>query len=147
MPRREIFIEEIMHSFHSFRSMIRAKVASLSHANHITHSRWIVLKLIEQAGEPSIKHLSEMLGMSSSAVTQFVDALVESGYVKRRDDPKDRRIVKLTLSPKGKKHITATKSKRVTEMADLFGALTDSELEEYARLQKKIVSSSLDTKT
>lgn len=65
---------------------------------------------------------------------------MRKGYVTRQDDPKDRRSVRLELSPKGKKHLTATNEKRITEMAGLFDALTDSELKEYLRLQKKILS-------
>ena len=78
--------------------------------------------------------------MSSSAVTQFVDGLVEAGYVTRREDPKDRRSAQLNVSAKGKTHIDATKEKRIAEMASIFDALTDRELEQYARLQKKITS-------
>ena len=85
--------------------------------------------------------------MSSSAVTQFVDGLVESGYVTRQEDPHDRRSVQLELSPKGKEHIADTKERRLSEMAGLFDVLTDSELEEYARLQKKITSSFSDKKS
>lgn len=133
-----------MHSFHTFQSMIKAKAFSLGHQNHITHARWFVLMRIGHAKETSIKNLSETLGMSSSAVTQFVDSLVQSGYVTRQENPKDRRSTQITLSPKGMKHIAATKDKRIIEMADLFDALSDSELEEYARLLKKITSSSLD---
>ena len=141
MTKRKQLIEEILHSLHAFQNMIRAKAASLGHQNHITHARWFVLMRIGHAKETRIKNLSEMLGMSSSAVTQFVDSLVQSGYVTRQEDPKDRRSIQLKLSPKGKKHIAATKEKRITEMESLFDALTDSELEEYARLQKKITSS------
>ena len=85
--------------------------------------------------------------MSSSAATQLVDVLVQAGLVIRQEDPKDRRLVQLELSPKGKKHIKATKEKRIAEMAGLFDALTDRELEEYVRLQKKITSSFLDKKS
>jgi DNA-binding MarR family transcriptional regulator len=105
------------------------------------------LTLIGHAKKTSIKDLSEMLGMSSSAVTQFVDSLVQSGYVTRQEDPKDRRSTQIGLSPKGKKHIAATKEKRITEMESLFDAITDSELEEYARLQKKITSGFLDKRS
>ncbi len=78
--------------------------------------------------------------MSSSAATQLVDGLVQGGYVTRQEDPQDRRSVQLELSPNGKKHITATKEKRVNEMAEIFDALTDHELEEFVRLHKKLTS-------
>ena len=141
MTKRQTLIEGILHSFHAFHNMIRARAASLGHQNHITHAQWFVLTLIGHAQKRSIKELSDMLGMSSSAVTQFVDSLVESGHVTRHEDPKDRRLTQIGLTAKGKKHVTATKEKRIAEMEGLFDALTDTELEEYVRLQKKIISS------
>jgi len=147
MKKREQFIEEILYSFHTFHKITREKAANLGQQNRITHSQWFVLTLIGHAKKTSIKDLSEILGMSSSAVTQFVDCLVQSGYVMRQEDPKDRRSTQLKLSPKGKKHIAAMKETRITEMADLFDALTDSELKEFLRLHKKITSSISDKKS
>lgn len=112
----------------------------MGHQNGIAHSQWFVLKIIEHYKNRSIKDIAETLGISSSAATQLVDGLVRRGYVTRQDDPKDRRSVRLELSPKGKKNVTATNEKRINEMAGLFDALTDSELEECLRLQRKILS-------
>ena len=88
-----------------------------------------------------------MMGMSSSAVTQFVDVLVQSGYVTRQENPEDRRLIQLKLSQKGRKHIAAMKETRLAEMTGLFDALTDTELEEFLRLHKKIVSSTFERKS
>jgi len=147
MKKRKQLIEEILYSFHAFHKATRAKAASLGQQNHITHSQWFVLMLIRHTKKTSIKGLSEMLGMSSSAVTQFVDSLVQNCYVIRQEDPKDRRSAQLKLSPKGRKHIATMKEKRITEIAGLFDALTDSELEEFLRLHKKITSGFLDKKS
>lgn len=135
-----------MHSFHAIGNQIKARAAHLGHQNGIAHSQWFVLKIIEHYKNRSIKDIAETLGISSSAATQLVDGLVQSGYVTRQEDLKDRRSVRLELSLTGKKHITAVNEKRISEMAGLFDALTDSELEEYLRLQRKITSSFSDKK-
>lgn len=147
MPKRIQLIEEILHSFHSIRNITKTKAASLSHQNRITHSQWFVLKIIEHYKSKSIKDIAETLGISSSAATQLVDGLVQSGFVTRKEDPNDRRLVQLELSPKGKKHLATTKEKRITEMANIFGSLTDKELEELVRLHKKIASKFSDKKS
>jgi len=119
---------------------MKAKAIHLGQQNGITHSQWFILKILEHFKERSIKEVAETLGTSSSAATQLVDGLVRRGYVTRQEDLHDRRSVRLELSPSGKKHIAAMNEKRLTEMAWLFDALTDRELEEYLRLQKKILS-------
>jgi len=147
MTKRKQLIEEILHCFHVIRNIIKVKAASLGHQNHITHSQWFVLTMIEHFKKTNIKDIAEAMEMSSSAATQLVDVLVQSGYVTRQEDPKDRRSVQLELSPKGEEHIAASKEKRIAEMAGLFDALSDSELEEFLQLHKKITSSFLDKKS
>ena len=50
-------------------------------------------------GPHSIRQLAEVLGVSSPAVTQLVDRLVEIGMVERRHDTKDRRVVLVDYVP------------------------------------------------
>lgn len=138
MSTREQLIEEILHNFHAIRNIIKTRALNLGHQNHITHSQWFVLIIIEHFKKRSIKDVAEAMEMSSSASTQLVDALVKSGYVTRQEDPEDRRLVQLELSPKGKQHIAATKKKRINEMTDIFDLLTNKELEEFVRLHKKV---------
>lgn len=140
MSNRTQLIEEILHSFHAIRNITKTRALHLGHQNHITHSQWFVLTMIQHFKKLSIKDIAEKMEMSSSAATQLVDGLVQVGLVTRREDPKDRRLVQLELSPKGKKHITATKNEHINEMAEIFDALTDEELEEFVRLHKKILS-------
>lgn len=139
MPTREQFIEEILHSFHAIRNITKTRALHLGHQNHITHSQWFVLTVIEHFKKRSIKDIAETMEMSSSAATQLVDGLVQGGFVTRKEDPNDRRLVQLELSPKGKKHIAATKEMRINEMAEIFDTLSDKELEEFVRLHKKIL--------
>lgn len=140
MSTREQLIEEILHSFHAIRNITKTRALHLDHQSHITHSQWFVLTMIQHFKKRSIKDIAQALEMSSSAATQLVNGLVQVGLVIRQEDPKDRRLVQLELSPKGKKHLTATKEKRINEMAEIFDALTDKELEEFVRLHKKVLS-------
>ncbi len=50
-------------------------------------------------GPHSVRQLAELLGVSSPAVTQLVDRLVEIGMVERRHDTKDRRVVLVDYVP------------------------------------------------
>ena len=144
MTNRKQLIEDILNSFHAMRHKIKPKDFNSTRQNPITHSQWFVLGIIENCKNASIKDISGMLGMSSSGVTQLVDGLVQSGYVVRQDDPKDRRLVQLELSLKGKKQIAILREKRIKKMEKLFDVLTDSELRTYLKLHKKITSKFLD---
>ena len=47
--------------------------------------------------------LAEMLLITSHAATELVDRLCDRGLVVRRKDPRDRRRLALTLSPKAER--------------------------------------------
>lgn len=56
--------------------------------------------MIALADKPhSVRQLAEVLGVSSPAVTQLVDRLVEIGMVERRHDTRDRRVVLVDYVP------------------------------------------------
>ena len=50
-------------------------------------------------GPHSIRQLAEVLGVSSPAVSQLVDRMVEIGMVERRHDTEDRRVVLVDYVP------------------------------------------------
>ena len=140
MANRKRLIEDILNSFHAMRHKIKSEAVRSGHPGGITHSQWFVLGMIEQGTHTNMKDISNVLGISSSAITQLVDGLVRHGYVTRKSDPQDRRSVRLQLSTKGDKRILAVKKQRLNRMAKLFDVLNDSELKAYLRLHKKIIS-------
>lgn len=140
MANRKKMIEEIMACFHAMRNKMHAKIMQSGHKDFITHSQLFVLAIVEEHRNIGIKEISKMLCISSSAATQLVDGLAESGYVTRKADSRDRRASQIELSTKGKKHIAGLKNKRVKMVAALFDALSDKELETYLKLHKKILS-------
>lgn len=59
--------------------------------------------LLQRQQEPlSMGDLGEMLRVPLSTATRMVDWLVESGFVERLPDARDRRVVRISLSGNGK---------------------------------------------
>ncbi len=142
MARKEI-IEEIMASLNAMKNKIHGAIMQADVKKRVPHSQWFVLCLISQNENMGIKEISAMLGITSSATTQLVDALVESGYVKRNTSTVDRRSLHLSLSASGQEHVKEMKSIYADSMKVLFEALTDQELEMYNALNKKILTNLL----
>ena len=140
MADRKKLIEEIEASFYAIKNKMRAKIARGRHKDCVTHSQFFVLTMIERRRDIGIRAISKNFNISSSAATQLVDGLVENGYVVRKAGLKERRVLRLELSPKGRKRITDLKNKRAKIIAALFDALNDEELKIYLRLHKKILS-------
>ncbi len=67
---------------------------------HVHVSPGHVQVLIALADGPMpVGRLARRVGVSSPAVTQLVDRLVEHGMVERRHDPSDRRVVLVDYAP------------------------------------------------
>jgi DNA-binding MarR family transcriptional regulator len=60
----------------------------------------LILNAMEWSGA-SLEAVVRFLGISKQAVSQTVETLVRRGYLKRAEDPSDRRRVKLTLTDRG----------------------------------------------
>lgn len=66
-----------------------------------------VLDEIFDKGEQTVKALHESGGdnFNKPGVTRAIDRLAELGFVVRKDDPKDRRSVLVSLTKSGKKFV------------------------------------------
>jgi MarR family transcriptional regulator, organic hydroperoxide resistance regulator len=138
MDTRRKQIEEIAESFYSIRRKISVEMHFYFDQEHITPSQWLVLHLAKKHKNMSIKDLASLLEITSSAVTQIVDVLVNKGLLLRKSKPGDRRTLELELSEKSKKQFESIKSKSVNTIASLFDVLDDDELSKYLELSTKI---------
>jgi DNA-binding MarR family transcriptional regulator len=117
--RREISTETIM--FHQ----AVADILGL----HITDHK--CLDLIHHYGAMPAGRLAELTGLTTGAVTGIIDRLEEAGYVRRTDDPNDRRriIVEPTKNKKWERKIEAIFIPLHERMHKLFSSYSDSELD------------------
>ena len=115
---REMSIETIM-----FHQAI-ADVLGL----HITDHK--SLDLIHRFGSMPAGKLAELTGLTTGAVTGIIDRLEKVGYVKRTNDPKDRRktIVESTKNRKLEKKIEAIFMPLHERIYKLLSSYSDGEL-------------------
>ncbi len=139
MERKQL-IEEIMANINAMKNRMHVKIMQQGKKNRIPHSQWFVLSIIEANKNIGIKDISTALSITSSAATQLVDALVESGYAVKKQGAQDRRSCQLHLSKKGKKCIRAMRQQHIKNLEGLFSPLGTAELKIYLALHKKILS-------
>lgn len=138
MNTRRKQVEEIVESFYVIRHKLSAKMRLYFDKVHVTPSQWLVLHLVKKHKNISIKDLADLLEITSSAVTQIVDVLVNKGLLLRKSNPDDRRALELELSEKSKKQFESIKIKSFKTMASLFDVLDNGELSKYQELNSKI---------
>jgi MarR family transcriptional regulator for hemolysin len=67
-----------------------------------TRAQWIVLYRLRQQEGLSQVDLAEVLELQPISLVRLLDRLVEHGLLERRQDPRDRRVNKLFLTPGGR---------------------------------------------
>ena len=95
---------------------------------HITDHK--CLDLIRQYGAMPAGRLAEMTGLTTGAVTGIIDRLEKVGYVRRANDPKDRRrtIIEPVRNKKWERKIEAIFIPFHERMHKLLSSYSESEL-------------------
>jgi DNA-binding MarR family transcriptional regulator len=88
------------------------------------------LDLIRQYGAMPAGRLAELTGLTTGAVTGIIDRLEKAGYVRRANDPKDRRrtIIEPVRNKKWERKIEAIFIPFHQRMHKLLSSYSDSEL-------------------
>ena len=102
--------------------------------------QFYAVRFLDWHPDSTVGELAEGLQMSSSAVSQLTDRLVESGLIKRTNDSDDRRIVRLSNTVKGKAHLLLISKRAIKKGNEIFDKLSDEDLQEIIRIYNKFLS-------
>ncbi len=110
----------------------------------ITGSQFFVLQKINAQGRLTVSEVADKLSVSLSAITALVDRLVQAGLVVRSRDEKDRRLVWLEATDKGKEILGRCIESRRQVAAKYFGRLSDQDLEKLLEIYEKVLATLKD---
>jgi len=96
---------------------------------HLTMPQLKMLFVVDWLGPISMGQLAGHLHISVSAATGLVDRLVEAALARREDDPRDRRVVRVSSTPAGKALIVKLRSASDERLGRVLDRLSQSDLE------------------
>jgi len=129
-------IAEIMQSLRRIFKAIQQYSEQVLKEFGVTGPQLWALRIIYQESQLSMGELSERMCLHMSTVSGVVDRLEQKGYVERNREKPDRRVVKISLTKKGKRVV-----QRAPEAAQ--GKLLHG-LESLSRQEVKGIHASLD---
>ena len=106
MPRpvaRNIAIAEIMQSLRRIFKAIQDYFQEICKKYGITGPQLWALKTVAANGSLSLGELSKKMYLHPSTISGVVDRLEKKGFVVRDRGQEDRRVVKVQLTPQGKR--------------------------------------------
>lgn len=92
----------------------------------------LLIRVREEPGA-TLSSLAAHLRVSPPAASGLVDRLVRQGFLRREDDPHDRRYVRHSLNERGLAVITELEREGRALMNEILGRLSDSELDGLIR--------------
>jgi DNA-binding MarR family transcriptional regulator len=101
-------------------------------------AEWRVIDALHAGRGISANQISQWLQTDKAWVKRSVDRLIESGYVRRRPDPKHGRRLLLTLTAKGERAYTAIAGAAQRRHDNVLKVLTAEEREILERILGKL---------
>ena len=86
-----------------------------------------VLAMLGDAGAMSVTDISRHLGMAKPNITPLIDRLIREGYVERRRDTGDRRVVNVVLLPKGEEKLACIRETIVRQVMRWTGTIPEKD--------------------
>lgn len=108
----------------------------LSHRIGGTRGRDTVLKLLASQPEMSQKELQTQLGIQAGSVSELLSKLEHREFLTRRKDDKDKRVIQITLTEKGRQEAALLECDR---KEDPFSVLEPEEQEALQQLLEKLL--------
>jgi DNA-binding MarR family transcriptional regulator len=115
-------------------SRLRLSIARLSRrlrqqaAEGITSSQLSALATVEKHGPITLGDLATHERVQPPTITRIVAGLEEPGFVQRRSDPTDRRVVLVSITPVGQRFLDRSRNRKNAYLAKRLRRLTPEEL-------------------
>jgi DNA-binding MarR family transcriptional regulator len=76
-----------------------------------------------------VSGLSRITGLAKSNVSKAVDALAEMGFVDKRSDPRDQRLIRLYATDEAKAHFRKALNEVLKSVSAAVSGLPDDQLD------------------
>ncbi len=86
-----------------------------------------ILDTLAEEGDLAMQELAKRMLKSVSTMTRVVAKLVRRGYVKRRQDLEDRRVVHVSITPQGKAIVAAINRDLIETQKAMLRAIPSNE--------------------
>lgn len=134
------FIEKYENLIYVMMKNFNGKVGPGFGNIEITIPQMVTLDLISKKECPKMSDLSAQLGVTLGNMTMMVDRLVKEKFILRKDDPLDRRIVRVCLSQKGKGLIRKVSEHKRNSLARIFEKISETDRKYLLNIIEKLTN-------
>lgn len=111
---------------------------SLSRGDITLPQLWALEHLARRQGCP-MHELAQALGISRPAATGLMSRLITQRLASREHDRQDRRVVRVTISPKGRRILSNIWGQKRRAIAAVFSQLSAADRAQYLAILERVV--------
>mgnify|MGYP005750427977 CR=1 FL=1 len=131
------YILRYENSFFTAARLIGPKIQE-AFGEEITGDQFFVLQILTNEENVTSSQLAKLFNVKPSAITAMIDRMYKNDLVLRNRDEKDRRVVYIELSEKGKEIKMRAEKKRMEIMKKYYGQLDEDELAALIKTTEKL---------
>ena len=143
MSNKQITMEELVSHMFIMGRLMRDSMHRKVRNGQCTLLEFETIKYVKDTGQPHMRDVAKTFHVTPPAATLMIDTLVKEKLLSRVLDPKDRRSVRVAITPKGKQLLERGVANKIREMKKLFGVLTPAERTHFVAAIKKIIKNNL----
>jgi DNA-binding MarR family transcriptional regulator len=84
---------------------------------------WKLLRCLQDGHASTQRDIAELTALDPAAVSRVVEQLEEQGFVRRRRDARDRRKIRVEVTPRGKVRLAAAREVALEAIEEVLAAL------------------------
>jgi DNA-binding MarR family transcriptional regulator len=107
--------------------------ARLAQAPAVPPTQLRVLTIVARSRQTNMSRLAEALGVVPSSASRLCDRLEATGLLRRVPDPRDRREVRLLLTPAARRLLEELRERRRAALADVLDRMTPAGRQDLIR--------------
>ena len=141
LPAENDLAADVADLLHQVNHRLRRAVMAEADSSGVTSAQGRAMRtLVHHDGPMRMSELAAALGIVRRSATSVVDDLEQLGFVRRVDDPADRRAVDVELTPAGRNAMTEARRRRRSAAAEVLAGLGDAELQTLRELLQRLRS-------
>jgi DNA-binding MarR family transcriptional regulator len=118
------------------------RIAAALDSIGLTPALFGVLNVLGARDGPMQQEISSAMGIDPSTMVALIDELENTGLVKRRPHPRDRRAYEVSITPKGHRVLEQARGMATQVEDEVLRGLTAGERRELRTLLRRALSSS-----
>jgi DNA-binding MarR family transcriptional regulator len=130
-------VQSIVDVHHGIVSVAQASLRDV--APNVVYAEFGVLRLLAIQGSRRISDIFYELSMAPSTLTRYCDQLCRVGLMVRTRNARDRREVRIDLTPQGRELVESVVKRQQRDLAAYLSSLSASERASLLRITRKLV--------